>query len=208
MALEIRPTWDPGETVSLRLCERRRELVLSVDGEVLQYVLRSERPDRLGWVERRLEGGPFRRRRVTVGEVVCACLREWEAEQLVIAASRAAAELASRRGGQWQLAGMRLRRECREARDRGRVSVLPFQVLWHHASDPHRERPLTASVAAERIGMRDRGGQVDTSALMRRLGLADHCEGGGRRRRSRAVSTDTGVALCRALGVEPVELGL
>jgi hypothetical protein len=81
MTLEIKPSWDRSETVSLRLCEERRELVVTADGEVGRYRLREDAPDRLGWVERRLERGRVRRRRVPVGEVVCACLREWEAEQ-------------------------------------------------------------------------------------------------------------------------------
>jgi hypothetical protein len=45
MALEIRPTWDRSETVRLRLCEHRRELVVSADGERMQFVLREDGRD-------------------------------------------------------------------------------------------------------------------------------------------------------------------
>jgi hypothetical protein len=83
MALEIRPGSDRGETVRLTLCEERRELVVTADRERTHYRLRDDAPDRLGWVERRLEQGLVRRRRVSAGDVACACLREWDAEQRV-----------------------------------------------------------------------------------------------------------------------------
>jgi hypothetical protein len=208
VALEIRPGWDRGETVRLRLCEERRELVVSADREFGRYRLREDAPDRLGWVEHRLERGRVRRRPVPVGEVVCACLREWEAEQRVIELSLAAAERARRRGGRWPAAAKRLAEQARSARRRSRVSTLPFQVLFRHLSDPERERPLTSSLAAERIGY-TAAGRPDTSRLERRLGLRaqrDRRAGGARRQRS--VGYRTGLELCRAIDVDPVELGL
>jgi hypothetical protein len=208
MRLDIRPMWDPGDSVRLTLCDQRRELVVAADGEVVQYLLRDHRPDRLGWVERRLEDGLVRRRRVTVGEVVCACLREWEAEQLVLELSRSAARRALRRGGAWRPAGERLAHQARSARGRGRVSALPFQVLFRHRRDPAREQPLSGNLAAERIGF-TADGAPDSTRLLRRLGLADQCcEHTGERRRQRAVGYRTGLALCEAIGVDPVELGL
>jgi hypothetical protein len=108
MALEIRPAWDRSGKVRLRLCEERRELVVTADGEITRYRLWEDAPDRLGWVERRLEQGLVRRRRVAVGDVACACLREWDAEQRVIALSLAAAARAHRRGGRWERAAKRL----------------------------------------------------------------------------------------------------
>lgn len=208
MTLDIRPTWDPGDTVRLALCDQRRELVLSADGEVVQYLLREQRPERLGWVERRLEDGLVRRRRVTVGEVVCACLREWEAEQLVLELSRVAARRALRRGERWRPAGERLASQVYSARGRGRVSALPFQVLFRHRRDPARERPLSGNLAAERIGF-SADGRPDSTRLLRRLGLAEQCEHTGeRRRRQRSVGYRTGLALCEAIDIDPVELGL
>lgn len=206
MALEIRPGWDRSETVSVRLCEQRRELELSGGGELVRYRLREQSPSRLGWVERRLERGLERRRRVAVGEVVLACLREWEAEQRVIALSRQAASRAHWRGGRWRAAGERLDGQARKAGRRERVSTLPFRVLFLHLSDDGRERPLTRSLAAERVGW-SAGGRPDTSRLLRRFGLADDSDRGGRRRQ-RSVGYRTGVALCRAIDLDPVELGL
>jgi hypothetical protein len=208
VALEIRPVWDRGGTVSLRLCEQRRELVVSADGELTEYRLREDAPDRLGWVEHRRGRGGARRRRVPVGEVVCACLREWEAEQRVIELSLAAAERARRRGGRWPAAAKRLAEQARSARRRSRVSTLPFRVVFRHLSDAGRERPLTSSLAAERIGY-TAAGRPDTSRLERRLGLAgqrDRRAGGARRQRF--VGYRTGLELCRAIDLDPVELGL
>src|SRR5215216_5115848 len=54
MGLRIRPLWDPTGTVSLEIDEERRELVVSAEGERLRFVLREDRPERLGWVEHRL----------------------------------------------------------------------------------------------------------------------------------------------------------
>lgn len=208
MAVEIRPGWDRGGTVRLRLCEERRELVVGAGGELTHYRLREDAPDRLGWVERRLERGLVRRRRVAVSDVACACLREWDAEQRVIELSLAAAARAHRRGGRWERAAKRLAGQAYAARQRESVSTLPFQVLFQHLSDPEREGPLSPSLAAERIGYRA-GGRPDTSRLLRRLGLADQRDGtAGRTRRQRSVGYRTGLELCRAIDVDPVELGL
>ena len=208
MALEIRPGWDRSETVRLRLCGERRELVVSARGELIHYRLREDTPDRLGWVEQRLDRGLVRRRRVAVGDVACACLREWDAEQRVIELSRGAAARAQRRGGRWERAAKRLAGQACAARRRESVSTLPFQVLFQHLSDPEREGPLTTSLAAERIGYRA-GGRPDTSRLLRRLGLADQRDGTARQtRRQRSVGYRTGLELCRAIDVDPVELGL
>jgi hypothetical protein len=208
VALEIRPGWDRSGTVSLKLCEERRELVVRAGGEVTRYRLRDGAPDRLGWIEVRRDGGRVRRRRVAVSEVACACLREWDAEQRVIELSLAAAARADRRGGRWQRAARRLAGQAHSARRRQRVSTLPFQVLFQHLSDPRREGPLTTSLAAERIGYRA-GGRPDTSRLLRRFGLAAQRDGTARRTRpQRSVGYRTGVELCRAIDVDPVELGL
>jgi hypothetical protein len=207
VALEIKPGWDRSGTVSLRLCEEQRELVVTADGELTEYRLREDAPDRLGWVEHR-RGRGRERRRVPVGEVVCACLREWEVEQRVIDLSLAAAERARRQGGRWPAAAKRLAEQARSARRRSRVSTLPFKVLFRHLSDPGRERPLTSSLAAERVGY-TAAGRPDTSRLERRLGLAgqrDRRAGGARRQRF--VGYRTGLELCRAIDLDPVELGL
>src|SRR5918992_3456255 len=101
MGLRIEPLWDPTGTVSVEVDDDRHELVVTAEGEELRFALREDRPERLGWVEQRREQGRGRRRRVAVGDVVCHCLREWDAEQEVLALSWRAAARALGRGGRW-----------------------------------------------------------------------------------------------------------
>ena len=122
MTVEIRPTWDPSGTVSVRVSAERRELVLCAEGELRHFRLVEERAERLGWVERDLEDGRVRPPRVSVGEVMCACLREWEAEQAVGEVTQEAVARAKRRGGCWRAAGERLDCQLRGARRAARVS--------------------------------------------------------------------------------------
>ncbi len=203
MTVEIRPTWDPSGTVSLRVCAERRELVLSGEGALRHFELVEQRAERLGWVEHGAAGN----RRVSVGEVTCACLREWEAEQAVDQVTQEAAARAKRRGGCWRAAGERLEGQLRSARRSARVSALPFRVVFRHRSAPGQQRPLSVSEAAERVGYLTAEGKPDTQRLKRRLGLA-HQDDGQRRRCQRAVGYRTGLALCEAIDVDPVELGL
>lgn len=209
MGLRIRPLWDPTGSVSVEFDEGRRELMVSTGCELLRFVLSEERPDRLGWVECGTAKGTVRRRRVAVGEVVCHCLGEWDAEQRVLELSRRAAGRALRRGGRWAAAGRRLADQTRAAPRRRRVSTLPFQVLFGHRASPTREAPLSAALAAERVGYRTAEGRSDTQRLRRRAGIARSRDGrSGRARWQRFVNYETGVALCRAVEVDPVELGL
>jgi hypothetical protein len=209
MGLRIEPLWDPTGAVCVEVDEERRELVVRAGAELLRFVLREERPERLGWVECRPAHGTVRRRRVAVGEVVCHCLGEWEAEQRVLELSRRAAGRALRRGARWAAAGRRLADQTRAAPRRRRVSTLPFQVLFDHRASPTREAPLSAALAAERVGYRTAEGRSDTQRLRRRAGIARHRDGrDGRARWQRFVNYETGVALCRAVDVDPVELGL
>ncbi|MCP9491552.1 MAG: hypothetical protein MSC31_17005 [Solirubrobacteraceae bacterium MAG38_C4-C5] len=208
MTLEITPTWASDQTVRLSLCHQRRELTVHTPDELCRYVLDDASPDRLGWAAHTLGGQRPGRRRVTVGEVVFACLREWEAEQAVLDLTARAAHQAAHRGEPWRRAAKRLRAQAEQARQRQRVPTLPFQMLWSQASDPSRsDQPLTASLAAERIGY-FLDGRPDTTRLRRRLGVADQDDKAGGQRRQRAVSYDTALTLCTALGVDPVEVGL
>ena len=209
MGVQVRPLWDPTGTVSVEVDKERRELVVTAGGELLKFVLREDRPERLGWVEHRREDGRMRRRGVAVGDVVCHCLREWEAEEQVLELSRRAARRALASGGRWSAPARRLAAQASAARRCRRVSTLPFKVLFEHRSDAARGAPLSASLAAERIGYRMADGRSDTERLRRRLGLARHRDGhGGRSPLQRSVGYETGVALCRAVEVDPVELGL
>lgn len=207
MGAQIRPLWDPTGEVSVELDERSRELVVRARGERLEFELREDRPERLGWIERRVLDGRVGRRRVPVGDVVCHCLRELEAEEGVLALSRRAARRALRLGGPWSGPGRRLSDQATAARRRQRISTLPFQVLFEHRAAG--EHALTSAVAAERIGYRTPAGRGDTERLRRRLGLAPQRDGrGAEGRLQRAVRYETGLALCRAVDVDPVELGL
>jgi hypothetical protein len=192
--------------VSLRLDARRGELAVLDDGmEATLFRLRRGRPERLGWWRRRADGGWVR---ASVGEVVCHCLRDWDTEETVLLLSRRAAERAIARGGDWCRAGRRLRDQCADARRSRRLLARPFQKLWRQLTEeaPEAER-LSKSVAAQRAGYGMRDGRVDTVRLERRLGLAAQRRE-SEHRRSRFVNYETALALCRALGRDPVELGL
>jgi len=201
--LEIRPPWDPTDAVAIRVWPERREVTVTTDAEELRYRLDAARPERLGWVERSDQGGASSDRRVSTSEVVLACLREWEAEEAVIELTVRVGRGARGRGGDWHAPGQRLIDQARSARQRERVSPLALQVLWRHRSHPARRKPLSESMAAARIGY-IRHGRADTQRLMRRLGLA----GDGEQMRCRSVDYRTGVVLCQAIGVDPVEVGL
>jgi hypothetical protein len=199
MTVEARPTWDPTGTLRVSVDSELRELVVSVDGERIEFALRTERPERLGWVRRTPP-----RRRVAVGEVVAHCLRDWYAEQEVLAITEQAAREAARRGGSWWRAAGRLRDQNQAARRSQRLAVLPFQLLWRELAQRKGES-LTASTAARRAGFLS-GGRGDTSRFERRLGLRP--TGGGSANRNTTVNYETGLTLCRALDRDPVELGL
>ena len=208
MTLHITPSWDPTGTVSVRLDRERRELAVSGQREELRFVLCAESPERLGWHEREGAGGGVMRR-VAVNEVLCHCLGELEAEEAVLELSRLVARRAGARGGCWRGAGRRLRDQCATGPGR-RISTLPFKTWWAYLSDPARaegER-LSESTAALRAGFRMGDGRPDTTRLLRRLGLVETQEESGRRERGRTVNHATGLALCRALDRDPVELGL
>jgi hypothetical protein len=209
MGLQIKPLWDPTGTVSVELHDERPEAVVRTEVEVLRFVLKEDRADRLGWVEYRYTSAAVRRRRVAVGEVMCHCLREWDAEQRVLELSREAARRALARGGRWAAAGRRLADQTRSAPARRLVSTLPFQVLLGHRPTAVRDAVVDIATAAHRGGYLTTDGRSDTQQLRRRAGVARHRDSrSGRSRLQRSVRYETGVALCRAVDVDPVELGL
>lgn len=201
MAVEARPTWDPTGTLRVSVDPQRRALVVSAAGERIEFVLRAGRPDRLGWVRRTPP-----RRRVPVGEVVAHCLREWDAEQEVLAITALAVREAASHGRAWRPAAKRLRAQADSARRSRRLAVLPFQLLWRELGQAGGR--LSASTAAQRAGFRMADGRADTARLERRLGLKPCRAGDAHASRNSRVNYDTGVALCRALGRDPAELGL
>jgi hypothetical protein len=205
MELHIKPLWDPSDTVSVELDEDRRELVVRAGAERRQFVLREQRRGRLHWVERSPGRRGARNVPVSVGEVVCHCLREYEAEARVCELSADVAARALARGGRWAALGRRLADQARAAQRVQRVSTLPFQVLFEHHANAAREEHVTAR-AADRAGYLMADGRADTQQLLRRIGLAR--DQGSAREARRSVQYDTAVALCRAVEVEPVELGL
>jgi hypothetical protein len=209
MGLQIRPLWDPTGSVSVEVDEARRELVVTANGGRTQFVLRERQPGRLGWVEQAPGRRGARNVPVSVGDVVCHCLREWDAEQAVLALSERAAARATARGGQWEAAGRRVAGQVRAAPRRRRVSTLPFRVLLEHRSGGAEAGAPTVARAAERAAYLTATGRSDTQRLRRRSGLAQHRDGHRDQPGwQRSVRYETGLALCRAVELDPVELGL
>jgi hypothetical protein len=208
MSVVIAPRFDPTGTVCVEIDAARREVVVTDDGEVFRYVLDERSAERLGW-SRRDRG----RRAVpaTVGEIVNRCLRDWEAEQAVAELTLAAAVRAERRGEDWAEAAARLRRQLQAARRLRRLPARIFQKWWVYLADERRPEGgrLTEPVAALRAGYLTADGDPDTARLLRRLGIADSARSRcGVCSRSTHVNYETALALCRALGRDPVELGL
>lgn len=195
--LVVRPACDPAGTLTLHLCAERGELVVDDDGKRTRFSL-GEGGEEVGWFR---DGKP-----VELREVVAHCLRDWSAEQAVLAMSKAAVAQAG-----WDR-GARLGEQVRVLPKCRKLSVLPFQRWFVYLSAPERPKPerLCATHAAERAGYIDpRHGRGDTTRLLRRLGLAvQHKAGRGAAAPSQYVSEETALTLCRALDRDPAELGI
>ena len=206
--LVIAPRFDPTGTVCVEIDADRLEVVVTDDGEVFRYVLDEHEPERLGWT---LHEDRSPATRVTVGEVVNRCLRDWDAEQAVAELTLAAAARVERRSEEWADAAARLRRQVHAARRLRRLPARIFQKWWLYLADERRPEDcrLSEHVAALRAGYVRANGDADTARLLRRLGIADNavtrC---GVRSRSSHVNYETALTLCRALGRDPVDLGL
>ena len=206
--LVIAPRFDPTGTVRVEIDADRREVVVTDEGEVYRYVLDEHEPERLGWA---LRGCPRPTTQATVGEVVSRCLRDWDAEQIVAEITLAAAVRAEQREGDWAVAAARLRRQVHAARRLRRVPARIFQKWWVYLADERRpdDCRLSEHVAALRAGYVRANGDADTARLLRRMGIADNAVNRcGVRSRSSHVNYETALTLCRALGRDPVDLGL
>lgn len=206
--LVIAPRFDPTGTVRVEIDADRGDVVVTDEGEVYRYVLAEHDPERLGWA---LRHDGCREAIATVGEVVSRCLRDWDAEQAIAGLTLAAAARAERRGEEWADAAARLRRQVQAARRLRRVPARIFQKWWVHLADERRPEDcrLSEQVAALRAGYVTARGDPDTARLMRRLGIADNAVSRcGVRSRSSHVNYETALLLCRALGRDPVDLGL
>lgn len=205
--LVIAPRFDPTGTVRVEIDAARREVVVTDEGEVFRYVLAEREPDRLGWVLRHgRRACPAR-----VADVVNRCLRDWDAEQAIAELTLAAAKRAEQRGGAWSAPAGRLRRQVQAARRLRRLPTRIFQKWWIYLADERRpaECRLSEHVAALRAGYVRANGDADTARLLRRLGIADSAVSCcGARSRSSHVNYETALTLCRALGRDPVDLGL
>lgn len=206
--LVIAPRFDPTGTVRVEIDADHREVVVTDEGEVFRYALAEHDPERLGWA---LRHGGCREAVASVGDVVSRCLRDWDAEQAIAELTLAAAARAEQRGEEWADAAARLRRQVRAARRLRRVPARIFQKWWVHLADEGRPEDcrLSEQVAALRAGYVTARGDPDTARLMRRLGIADNAVSRcGVRSRSSHVNYETALLLCRALGRDPVDLGL
>lgn len=206
--LVIAPRFDPTGTVRVEIDADRREVVVTDEGEVYRYVLDEHEPQRLGWA---LQGDRPPTAQATVGDVVSRCLRDWDVEQIVAQITLAAAVRAEQREGDWAVAAARLRRQVQAARRLRRVPARLFQKWWVYLADERRpdDCRLSEHVAALRAGYVRANGDPDTARLLRRLGIADNAVNRcGVRSRSSQVNYETALTLCRALGRDPVDLGL
>jgi hypothetical protein len=193
--LVVRPTCDPAGTLTLHLDSERGSLVVDDGGERTRFSL-LEGGDEVGWYRR---GKP-----VELREVIAHCLRDWTAEQAVLAMSQAAVE----RAGSDR--GCRLGEQLRLAPKARAISVLPFQRWFVYLTTRRGPERLSPADAAARAGYIDRRrGRADTTRLYRRLGLSTQHKGGrGAAAPSQFVSEKTALALCRALDRDPAELGI
>lgn len=206
MSLEIRLSWDATGRWAAWLDEVRRELIVAHDDQSQVYLkLCTEAPDELGWV--RVEHSS--RRQISVGDAVGYCFADLDAECAMLEITRRAVRAARARGKGWHAGARRLENQVRNVGGQRRVPLLPFKAWWEYASDPQvvGTRVLTLSEAAKRAGYRMKDGRADTSRLQRRLGLRAEATG-GRRAVSERVNYETAVRLCRALELDPVDLGL
>jgi hypothetical protein len=201
------PHRDPTGTLRVEVDREHGTVALREDGRCRRFCLEEGEPGALGWRERNDGCEAGGNRSVSVAVVLACCAGEWEAEQEVAEMTRMAALRASLRGGQeWQRAARRLRGQLRGATRTRRVPTLLFRKWWEHLSDERRSEPLSASEAARRGGYVVRG-CADTGALHVRLGLRpDHSDRPPAAMHT--VSHETGLRLCRALGRDPVDVGL
>ena len=203
----IAPRFDPTGTVRVEIDSDLREVVVTDEGVLFRYVLAEREPDRLGWTLHHCGKATS----VRVADVVNRCLRDWDAEQAVAELTLAAADRADARGAAWLEPATRLRRQVDAARHLRRLPARIFQKWWVYLADERRPEDcrLSERVAALRAGYVRANGDADTARLLRRLGIADNAvDRCGVRSRSSHVNYETALTLCRALGRDPVDLGL
>lgn len=157
-----------------------------------------------GWIEETVGGrGHGARRRVSAAEAY-AVAASVGAEELVAAATeRLLAELlaaGSRGAGQ----AARLRAELADGRAGERVAVGPLRSRVGRVL----EAGVSLSTLAREAGIRTPGGAGDVSALQRRLGLEPHGQRSGRQTWSQTVAYEEAVAIARAVGADPFEVGV
>jgi|GEM_PF-6160182 len=205
MERSITPRSDPTGERTLWVSEERGEVVVEDGSERWRYVVRSSSPAAFGWARLTAAG---RLEPVAAAAVLGECLRDLDAEEAVVAATGHACERARGRGGEWRAAATRLGSQLRRARGSRRVPVVLFQKWWRYLASQGTEPGLSAPLCAERVGWRLRG-HGDAERLLRRLGLVETRDGAsGLQRLNQSVNYETGLALCRALDRDPVELGL
>lgn len=157
-----------------------------------------------GWIEETFGGrGDGSQRRVSAAEAY-AMAATVGAEELVAAATeKLIAELliaGSRDAGQVA----RLRAELADGRGGERVAVGPLRSHVSRAL----EAGVSLSTLAREAGIRTLGGGGDVSALQRRLGLEPHSQRSGRQTWSQTVAYEEAVAIARAVGADPFEVGV
>lgn len=181
---------------------------VSLDGVELRYTLALRRGDGPkggpGWIEE-VRGGiaDGARRGVSAAEAyVIAELGD--AEEEVAAATeeiaRALPNLSSRGAGQ----AARLREEIAAGRARERVVAVGLR----HYLERALERGESLGSIASEAGLRTTREEGDVTALKRRLGLEPHTARSGQQTWSQTVAYEEAVAIARAVGADPFEVGV
>lgn len=69
------------------------------------------------------------------------------------------------------------------------------------------DEKVDASKVARRLGWMDRG-RPDQGRVRRALGLAEHQSKGGHKSLRKMISFDIAGAMCRAMGLDPIDVGI
>lgn len=157
-----------------------------------------------GWLEESIGGrGDGSRRRVSAAEAYAMAATVGAEAQVEAATERLIARLAAGgRAGAGQAA--RLRKELAAGRRGERVAAGPLRsrVAWAI------EAGVSLSALARDAGLRTPSGAGDVAALQRRLGLEPHSQRSGRETWSQTVAYEEAVAIARAVGADPFEVGV
>lgn len=157
-----------------------------------------------GWSEETIGGpGDGSLRRVSAAEAFAVCDANGRGDEVAAATEELIESLFA--GDRRQVRdAARLRTELDDGRNGERVVAGPLRSHLARAL----EAGASLSALARDSGLRLPGGAGDTSALQRRLGIQPHSQRSGRKTWSQTVSYEEAVAIARAVGADPFEVGV